>query len=221
MGSRSCTSPIRPSAIQRLLVAHCRRHAHALPRLTARIALKRGMGVGGVAIPERRVPNRPAQRRLALCVPGRGSEAGPDPTAANPADLAVESGAGCTWVEDPFMRTGCFLARGADRAADTRQDLCAVITACVLAELRPAASVGWARSTALLERVTRVLATLGLCELTGRGADTALTAQEATYAPPDSAARRPGEAAGRRRGRSGWRRSCRSSRRTCSGRCCA
>jgi hypothetical protein len=78
------------------------------------------------------------------------------------------------------MRTGCF-PRGARIAQrPLAQDLCRVITACVLAVLRLAASFGWARSAALLKRVG-VLARRGLCGLTGRVADTALTAQNASY----------------------------------------
>jgi hypothetical protein len=68
------------------------------------------------------------------------------------------------------MRTVCFPVRGADRAAATGQGFCLVITACVVVVLR-----------LVYSRSGEVLARRGLCGLTGRGADTALTAEMATF----------------------------------------
>jgi len=111
---------------------------------TARLErFRQSAGRGCPALTERRAPNRPAQRRLGGRVyPDAAVRQVSRPTSANPADLAVESRADCTWgVEDPFMRTGCF-PRGARIAQrPLAQDLRHVNTASVLAVLRPAASL--------------------------------------------------------------------------------
>jgi len=116
-----------------------------MPVVMAPIALKRGLRVG-----ERRAPNRPAQRRPGLCVPGRGSEAGVQTHLSEPGRSGCGERPRLRWGGGPLSWGPAAFTRGVRIAQrPLAQDLFRVITACVLAVLRLAASFGWARSTAI------------------------------------------------------------------------
>ena len=150
------------------------------PRRAAPIALKRGLGVGAVAVTERRAPNRPAQRRLGLCVLGRGSEAGVRTPPQRTRPIWLWRVGDPRWRSSPSMRTRCFPARARIAVATgpgslprdhgVRARRVAPGSEFWLGQIDRATSSEWG-----------VLARRGLCGLTGRGADAALTAQTATY----------------------------------------
>ena len=190
--------------------------------VTAPIALKRGLRVSAVAMTERRAPNCPAQRRLGLCVLGRGSEAGvrTPPQRTRPiwlwrvAPIALG-------VEDPFMRTGCFPARGADRAAATGPGSSPREHGVRARRVAPGSEC-WLGQ---IDRATRASGEgpreAGFVRTDRSRRRHRAHSPEGDLPVNDSAAKRPSEAAGRRCGRSGWRRSRRSCRRISAGRCCA